>query len=323
MSSDINKFDFFNYYSRYKWTALNFEELQATLSYFTKALGRKNHTAVLRGFQFESALAFALSISEGLAVDLTGFPLHKSASVTGIAVTAPSVSQARQSLIVARKKTTDINPINEPTNPTNTVYLNSTQEAEIVCIDGVLASGVYPAKLIGDVILFGIKMPANASDILEAYIDYSVTEYPFKNSDEGKYFQKFHAVVGVGPYSTHVDLNAVMADADIANIKEILVAENLTINEVQVIDQNSKRIYFAPGVTLTKGTAASGIVVEGTGVDIERGRLSGFSASGDVGVGYAVGADNGSVFGTRFNNCTNSLLDLTVGGVASAMVILE
>lgn len=320
--SDLNQFNLFNFFKRYKWTKTNFTDFQDTLLFFTKALGRKSHTSVLRGYQYSSATLFSLSVAEGLAVDVNGFPLHKSSTTSGIAVAAPSVSQGRNSLIVARQKLTDNTPIAEPENPSNTVYLNTQYECDIVCIDGTLG-GAYPAKLTGDVILFGLVIPANVSAIDPSYVDYSVTEYPFKNSDVAKYFQKFHAVVGVGPYSTHADLNAVMADANISNIKEILVAESLTINTVQTIDQNNKRIYFAPGVTLTKGTAASGVVVSATGVDLDRGRFSGFNGGSDVAVGYENGADNGSVFGTRFNNCTNTIVDLTSGGVATSMTINE
>lgn len=315
--SNINQFDFFNFYTRYKWTTTDFEDFEQTLAFLTKALGRRNPGAVLRGFQFASATGFNISVADGLAVDANGFPLHKSGTTSSIGVSAPGPTEGRWSLVVARKTTSDINSIIEPTNPNNSVFLNTREEALITVIDGTAAvNPSYPSKLAGDVILFGIKMPAAASDIQSDYIDYSVTEYPFVNGDDAKYFKRFDAVVGKGRFTTHQSLNDVMADADIANIRDILIAESDTLNEVQTIDQANKRIYFKAGVSYTKGTAATGIEVTAQGVDIERGRFVDFDGGSDIAIGFASGANYGSVFGTRFNNCDTDVLDDTSIGIS-------
>lgn len=324
MASNLNQFEFFNFFTRYRWRPEDFEAFENLTRFMTQAGNRFASESVVRGYSFSSATGFSLTVAAGLAFDLNGFPLHKSSSTSGISVSAPTVGESRWTLIVARKKTTDINPIQEPTNPSNTVFLNTTEETEIVAINGVLdANPVYPAKLAGDVILMGLKLPSGASEILSTYVDYSVTEYPFKNGDQGKYLSQFDAVVGDSRFITHRSLNDVMADANIANIKTIFVRDSAVLNEIQELNQPDKRIIFGPGVTYSKGTAATGVLAQASGIQIEYGRFSGFNGGSDAAIGYETGADYGCVTATRFNDCQNELIDNTINGIAAVSLQTE
>ena len=61
----------------------------------------------------------------------------------------------------------------------------------------------------------------------------------------------FDAVVGTG--GTHADINEVMADGDIANIKRILVISPLVLLVKQTINQPDIHLEFKPQATFTDG----------------------------------------------------------------------
>lgn len=323
MASNLDQYEFFNFYARYRWTADNFESFEQTYQFFTKAAARMFRESVVRGFGFQSAVGLSITVQEGLAFDIDGFPYHKSSATSSVVAGGPSAAQGRKSLVVARKVATNINNITDPNNPANTVPLNTREETEIVVIDGVIGSGVYPAKQANDVILFGIDFPANVSTVLAEYIDYSVREHAERQNDTGQLFKKYDAIVGVGPTSTHRTLNDVMADSDIGNIKEILVADTTYMTTTQTIDQSDKRIYFAPGVTLTKTSQTIGIDVTAQGIDIVKGRFASFNSGGDAAIRYQSGANYGLVIGTRFNDCDTTVDDQTTVGLNVSNIYVE
>lgn len=310
MSSNLGIFEFFNFYEKYRWTETDFANFQNVLKLFTQTGLMKSPQSVLRGFGFNGAAAFAVSVDGGLAADVAGYPLFKG-GVSVVNTQAPSAVASTWNLIVARKAVTQINTIQKPTDPTQNVFLNASEACSIVSIDGVLGANAYPAIQANDVIIFGLKIPANAASVDFTMVDYSVTQKPFLSSDDWKYFQKFDAVVGTGKFCTHESLEAVFADANIANIKEILVSEDKVLTTPIAINSPNKTITFKAGVNYS-GAISSAFVVTAQGVDFIAGRFQDFTTAAVI---YNAGADYGNVTRTRFKNCVATVQDNTVNGV--------
>ena len=81
----------------------------------------------------------------------------------------------------------------------------------------------------------------------------------------------FDAVVGFG--GTHADINEVMADVNIANIKNVLITETITPLVTQVINQNGMNFTFKPQAGIMENGALIGLQITGERVRIINGRF--------------------------------------------------
>lgn len=308
-------YDFFRFYEDYLWLHVDFDLLQTTIRNYGNAPWRELIGGkILGGLAFQSAIAFNVTVGKGGAIDPVGNPLVITAD-EALTVDGPSGGQGRWSLIVIRKRTDLINLIDEPLNPTNQVPLNERQSAELIVLDGVLGANAYPATQANDVVLFGLKIGSADSGIAASNIDYSVSDVLRPDDSLPGTTSPYDAVVGSDRDSTHASLNDVMADTNVSNIRTILIKEDQVLDQVQIINSPNKVITIKPGVTLQKGAAATGIQVEAQRVEINRGRFDQFNGGTDIAIAYTNTADYGLVFGTRFNDCTEEVADLTNDGI--------
>jgi hypothetical protein len=86
----------------------------------------------------------------------------------------------------------------------------------------------------------------------------------------------FDAYVGTGPFATHADINAVMADGAIGPGCRIMILNSMALAQTQQITKQDCEVFLKPGVILTDSGAATGIRVTATGVRIKGGKMSGF-----------------------------------------------
>lgn len=308
-------FDYFRYYEDYLWTHVDFDALQTTIRDDIKAHSRDIYgRKVIKGLSFDSAINFDVDILSGTAIDPNGQVLSFTSSET-VTFAGPSGGQGRWSLVVARPTTEFINLIDEPLNPTNQVPLNERITSELIVLDGTLGASAYPSVSSNDVILFGVKIGPSDSGISLSNIDYSVADL-LRPSDLSTQKPAFDAIVGSenSIFTTHSTINDVMSDAGIANIKRILVDASYSIDSPEVIDQDDKEIYFTPGTVISKGSSATGLVVTGNRVTIDKGRFYGFNGGSDVAIAFE--GETGLCFGTRFQDCDIEILDNSTNGTS-------
>lgn len=309
-------FDYFRYYEDYLWTHVDFDNFQTAVQNDIKAhsrdiFGRK----VLKGLDFDSAVNFEVTVNTGTAIDPNGQVLSITAQES-VTFQGPSGGQGRWSLLVIRPKTELINQIDEPLNPSNQVPLNERITSELIVLDGTLGASSYPSVSANDVILFGVKIGGGDSAIAEANLDY-ISSDRFRPTDlPSGYKPPYDAIVGVesDTKSTHASLNQVMADANIANLKKILINSSYSIDTPENIDQDDKEVIINPGVVISKGSSATGVIVSGNRVTINQGKFASFNGGSDIALAFE--GETGLCFGTRFQDCDTEILDNSTNGTA-------
>lgn len=118
----------------------------------------------------------------------------------------------------------------------------------------------------------------------------------------------FDAIVGTG--GTHADINALMADPNIANLKNILIASSLAITTPQIINQSGMNFTFHPKATIFKDSSTIGLQIEAERVRILSGRFFNFSAVGDKAIVLTATAKNCMIENTFFKTCDTMIDDL-------------
>jgi len=120
----------------------------------------------------------------------------------------------------------------------------------------------------------------------------------------------YDAFVGAG--GTHADINALMADGDIATIKNVLIISTIAVDNTQIINQAGMNFTFKANAGITKNgpTGADlGLQIDADRVRILNGRFIGFN---DVGVDKAiqVNSNNCLLFGNMFNDNDTAIENL-------------
>jgi len=113
------------------------------------------------------------------------------------------------------------------------------------------------------------------------------------------------AVIGATSGSSHASFAALLADGNVANIKNIWVISPIVLTADIVLPNtfNGKIINFKPQATITKGgSATKGLVIEGQNVRVYNPTFIGFSGGGDKALEFAVGSKNNMVFGLYASN---------------------
>lgn len=115
---------------------------------------------------------------------------------------------------------------------------------------------------------------------------------------------EYDAITGTGPNATHPTIAAALADLN-ASKKKILVGGSEVLNAPIVISQDDTTLEFLPGVTLSNGTAATGIHVQANGFRCRNGRMTGFTDAVliDAAKNYAM------ITGMRWNGNTSDVTD--------------
>lgn len=119
--------------------------------------------------------------------------------------------------------------------------------------------------------------------------------------------QEFDAIVGSGSGCSHASINAVMADAGIANIKRVLVTTSP--GEDQEIDQPGMEFVFKPQATIVKDAAAVGLTISASKTKIIGATFSGFAAGGDKGILVSPAVKNCLITQCSFLNCSTDIDD--------------
>lgn len=121
--------------------------------------------------------AMSGEVSPGVAFDPDGNRIRPSAPVP-FNILASDPAFARWDLLVLRYKKTGATPIPKPSDPIVTVFLSLLDDYDLIVIPGAPnIAPAYPAILALDVIVDGIKVPANAAVGTDCLIDDTVRMY--------------------------------------------------------------------------------------------------------------------------------------------------
>lgn len=175
--------DIFNWYKRYRVLAADMTDFQGLLLNNPNAMMDGILSgAVVEGYEAATSGDMTISIQAGVAIGATGY-LHVLNEVANIELEAP-VSLPTRSLIVARPNLVNQDPMTNPTNPFETVYLRTLQDSVVTLIEGTPAtSPVYPSTEANDVVLVGVRTYVGQTVITEADLDFTVRDAVGKNAD--------------------------------------------------------------------------------------------------------------------------------------------
>lgn len=297
----------FTYYRRYKWTEDDFAQLQLSiLGYPGTLLKSSMRAAILQGLESNGNAALNVNYNAGVALsdqgDLCAIQAGGSVAVTNNV----------KSLIVVRPATAVTGSITRPTTPFDIVPFETTQNATVVAIAGDAVN--YPAKQVGDVILFGVVAAGGA--ITDT--DQTKAELLGKTG-EMRRLSRFAAVVGNERHADYRTLAEAITAVAAGSLIRVLTGE--TINTTIAVNKNNLDIYCDPGVAYVKGTALTGFTFSGTGCKFRGARVSGFSGGGDKAINVT-GNYNG-FWDMRFANNTTDIDDTTNQTSQSVGVINE
>lgn len=285
----------FNYFRRYKWTAANFDTLQASLlGYPQTLLAAMCQDAILSGLDQAGSTGLSVNFTAGIAINSLGDLL--AIENPGAVVVTNNI----KSLIVVRPVVTSTNTIVRPTAPFDPVFLNTEQTAIVVKIDGDISN--YPSKAAGDVILFGVVASSGAIVLT----DLSLCEL-FGKSLEVSNLNPYNFVVGNRRNCTHRTLALALADA--ADGDRVRVMDSETVDTTLSSANDDFHIDFDPGVTFSKGTATTGLTLSGDGARVNGGRFTGFASGGNKAISLT--GNFITILGTRFLNNDTDIDDTT------------
>lgn len=128
---------------------------------------------------------------------------------------------------------------------------------------------------------------------------------------------------GTDASATHDDLQAAVNDGALGTNLRVLVKENATINTKISLTKAGWRVYFAPGVVFTKGTANVGLSLENDNIEILNGRFVGFTGGSDKAIELTVNADYCKIVGARFAASTNIEVDDSAVGAGKKPVVAQ
>jgi hypothetical protein len=120
-------------------------------------------------------------------------------------------------------------------------------------------------------------------------------------------FSAFTAIVGSAAYCTHATLAAAIADTtNVPAGSIILLTANETLNSTVTLGLANLTIVALPGVTLTNGSAGTGIEIGATGCRIRGVRFSGFTTAISISATYQYNF----VTECRFASCTSDIVEV-------------
>lgn len=117
----------------------------------------------------------------------------------------------------------------------------------------------------------------------------------------------FDAVVGVG--GTHESLTALMADSQIATLKNILVVSPFALDETIVIDQDGMRFTFKPQATISKATADLAFRITGDRIVLDGLRVVNFNGANNEAIRIDNDSKNNMIVNSYFLNNTETIVD--------------
>lgn len=156
------------------------------------------------------------------------------------------------------------------------------------------------------------ERPTGATGLIRANSDTKKIE-AFMNSgwQDLNSFTGFAAICGTEAYCTHADIASALADSAVAAGSRILVVTSETINTTLSMTKANVHLEFLPGVTLTNGSAGTGITVGAAGIRIKGGRFSGFTTAISISATFQYNF----VTECRFATCTNEVTEVDAAPV--------
>ena len=141
-----------------------------------------------------------------------------------------------------------------------------------------------------------------------------------------RYFDKsvspYDVTIGAGVDCTHATLEAAVADADVGTNIKVLLRDAIAGGAAAIsLTKAGWKIYARPGVTLTKGTATTGLSIEAANIEMHGLRFSGFSTSGDKAVALTAAADYCRIMNCNFASCDTEVDDSAVTAVKKPVVL--
>jgi hypothetical protein len=168
-----------------------------------------------------------------------------------------------------------------------------------------IASGTYVVEISGSTVT--MSRPATASGTTTAVTfshEYATGTTVQAQLDEldaaASRNRPYDLVVGSGAQCDYATLNALVADTTIGPNKRILLIESQTLNTTVNFTQNYWAIEAIPGITLTNGTAGTGLEASAQGLTFQNLRFVGFTTA----ISFQSAGTYGRVLFCWFNTCT-------------------
>ena len=158
------------------YTVQGFQDILAKYALHIFGPGVLPTTTYPDPFLFSPNTGLSYVISPGVAFDPSGLLVQMDVNAH-ITVLTPDPLLSRKDLVCIRYNQLNDTLIPKPSNPLISIYLNKVDGFAIVVHPGTpSATPTYSAKDPGDVILFGVEVPAAAASSSDLIVDYSVRE---------------------------------------------------------------------------------------------------------------------------------------------------
>lgn len=124
-------------------------------------------------------------------------------------------------------------------------------------------------------------------------------------TDENSGFTQFDVTIGAAPSNTHASLNAAVADGALGANVNVLITEAIALTVTQNLTKAGWRIFFKPLATLSDAGAGTGLNIDADGIQIIRGRHTGFTTA----IIVAATRKNVRIEGNNFSGNTTEITD--------------
>lgn len=186
--------DLVNWFNRYLVQAADMNQMETTLEGLVRGRfeGLAGKCVLIGGASNLAPTGLNTPVDACLAVGPTGnFML--TTGMINVVHTAPTGTLPQKNLVVIRPNLINENYITDPTNPFNTVPLNTRQSGQIVLLQGTpAAQPVYAATGANDVVLFGVTVsPGQTTFVTPQDLDREIRDVWAKNSSTQKTSMKY------------------------------------------------------------------------------------------------------------------------------------
>lgn len=270
---------------------------------------------------FQNSTSLLIKAGLGYMTEDTGTkePIKKPLNLTAdvpVALDTPDVSNPRIDIVYAKWARIDSESENRKykdeftdTITTQSFTISTDWGVEMGYLAGTPAgSPVAPAVPAGYIKLCEMTVAASTGMADQGSIADSRELLPLCSSSSLTGSSEYDKVVGdtslVGV--THSSLKLALDNA--SDGEKILVLSDETIDTTPVISNNNIEIVFKRGVTLTRGTIANGLQIDGNDCKIVNARLINFSTVGDKAI--IVNGNRSYLDAPRFLNCDTEIEDL-------------
>lgn len=287
-------------------------------------LGRKSNAFFQDGFLVSRTSSTTVLVKAGLGfieAD-TGAkePIRKPLilrSDESITIDTPDSSNPRIDIVVVKNERIDKNSEarkfkDEFTDQisTQTFVISTDWESDLQYIAGTPeASPSAPAVPAGYLKVSTIQVDASTG-IPAAGVTDERQKLPIATGLTGTGSSEYDAIVGtigVDQGANYADIKSALDNA--LNGWRILVLRDQTIDSTPIVADDSIEIHFKRGVSMIKGTANTGLQIDGDDCKITGARFTDFSVTGDFGILVSASAARTYLDAPRFNNCDGNIDD--------------